>query len=123
MANVKQGGINRLARLLDYAAYKEVYQTIKKEIHNKGQRPADKCPQDRTGEDTLTEEQFIAIVKRMINLPDSAAARDLSMWLWMACILGRSDDARLMHVADLLKPHLVRSIGTVFQQKQGELLT
>lgn len=99
------------AQLLQYAPYKAVHSTIKKELEAKGERAPDKDPQDNTGEDTLTEDQLILIFTELLKSSSVESCRDQAMCAWMTGTMGRSDDARLMYLADLLKPQLVKRLG------------
>ena len=68
-------------------------------------------PQDNTGEDTLSDDELIKIFQRLLSSDRTEDCRDLAMYAWMTGTMGRSDDARLMYLADLLKPQLLKRIG------------
>ena len=82
-----------------------------KELDQKGKRQKGKDPQERTTEETFTEEEYVKLCMWLTQQPQSAAARDLSMATHMLSCCGRSDDTRLVKLADIMKPRLIRHMG------------
>lgn len=62
-------------------------------------------------EDTLDAEQIVVVLIKMLGSSKRTAPRDMSMAVWMLMTIGRGDDARLVFLADLLKPVLLRVLG------------
>lgn len=67
--------------------------------------------QEGTIDDTMNTDQVIRMLYTMLGSERVSAHRDMSMATWMNMTIGRGDDARLVHLADLLKPELIRVIG------------
>jgi hypothetical protein len=111
MQNLKKGGTPECSKLTEHAPYKTVHETIKKELDIKGQRDPDQDPQANTGADTLSEEDLVRLFAFWLRQDNPEAVRDLALCVWMTATLGRSDDARLMYLADLMKPMLIRRLG------------
>jgi hypothetical protein len=75
------------------------------------------CPwflQEGTVDDTLDFTQLLVLMTVMLGCTKLTALRDMSMATWMTMTLGRGDDARLLFLADLLKPMHIRVIGVNF---------
>lgn len=68
-----------------------------------------------TMEDTVNPDQLIKVMIVMLGSSRRTACRDMSMALWSCQTIGRSDDARLLFLPDLLPPTLVRVIGELWQ--------
>jgi hypothetical protein len=62
-------------------------------------------------DDTLDFTQLLMLMTVMLGCKKLTALRDMSMATWMTMTLGRGDDARLLFLADLLKPLHIRVIG------------
>lgn len=62
-------------------------------------------------EDTLDADEQARVLIKMLGSSKGSAARDMSMAAWSTQTIGRSDDARLLFLPDLLKPTLVRVLG------------
>ena len=68
--------------------------------------------QEGTVEDTMDMDEVIRVLTAMLGSDRASAPRDMSIATWMDMTIGRGDDARLVYLPDLLKPQLVRVIGT-----------
>lgn len=62
-------------------------------------------------DDTLDADQALRVLIVMLGSEKASAARDMSMATWSTQTIGRSDDARLLYLPDLLKPVVVRVLG------------
>ena len=99
-------------KLLDLPDYSAEMVIIKARIAKKGKRPdAHQDPQDNTMEDTLDPQQYFELNQLLIGSNSAAALRDRSMFTWQTSSVGRSDESRLLHVADVLPPRPVSCIG------------
>lgn len=83
---------SNVAKLLDDASYKAVYNTIRDQLNAKGKRPpADVDPQALTAADTMSPEEFEKVFKIALKQPTAEAARDLAMMTSMhaggSCLL------------------------------------
>jgi hypothetical protein len=62
-------------------------------------------------EDTVNADQMYRLGIVMLGSSKRTAPRDMSMALWSCQTIGRSDDARLLFIPDLLPPVLLRVLG------------
>ena len=54
---------------------------------------------------------MIKLFTYFLSMEGTNACRDLGIVAHMISTLGRSDDARMMYLADLMKPQLVKRLG------------
>ena len=102
------------ATLMQHAPYHELYHTIHKNLGRKGARCADgQDPQDNTTEDTLTRSQTRQLLELLHGLPTSVALRDRSGFTFMPNTVGRGDDCRMVHLADMMTPRQIDCIGVL----------
>jgi hypothetical protein len=59
----------------------------------------------------MNKDQVVSMLYTMLGSDKSSAHRDMSLATWMTMTIGRGDDARLVHLPDLLKPELIRVLG------------
>ena len=112
---VKAGKVH--VDLKAYPAYSKAYNTISNGMAEKGKRTAmAKDPQDGTAEDALNYEEMALLAEYLMKDTTSEASRDLAMCMLLFSCVGRSDDARLMYLCDIVKPSQVRCIGENLQQ-------
>jgi hypothetical protein len=67
--------------------------------------------QEGTIDDTMNSDQVVRMLYTMLGSARVSAHRDMSIATWMNMTIGRGDDARLVHLPDLLTPELIRVLG------------
>jgi hypothetical protein len=68
--------------------------------------------QEGTSEETFSAEQYLLLNKNMMrDCTSEATSRDHAMLTHMFNGVGRSDDARLMYISDLISPAKLRCVG------------
>ena len=104
----------QVPKLLNHAPYKLAYRRIVMGLAEKGKRPAaGKDPQAGTGEETFSMEQFVQLSHYLLSQEALDSARDLSIATMMFSCCGRSDDVLLLHLADIIAPRLIKSLGVL----------
>ena len=99
-------------KLLHNAAYKHTYVTICNELAEKGRRPEQgQNAQHGTPQDTISQDQNFDLNCHLYSLKSEAALRDRSICTFLGACLGRGDDSRLIHLADLMAPTQQLAIG------------
>jgi hypothetical protein len=84
----------------------------RRNLAQKGRRPGPgQDPLDGTTATTLSDAQWLGIVHYLMQLNTAAADRDSSMGALMIACIARSDDARLIFLADFFAPQLLTDIG------------
>lgn len=97
---------------MDDDAYKATYTTIKNNISAKGKRPTgDVDPQDNTAEDTLTSQQYEQLMKLLLRSSKPECVRDRSIFAHLYASIGRADEGRMIHTADMMPPRPMKCIG------------
>jgi hypothetical protein len=70
------------------------------------------CRQEGTAEETFSLEQYHQLnINMLTDCATEAICRDHAMLTFMFSSVGRSDDARLMYLSDIIKPTLLRCVG------------
>ena len=101
-----------MPKLLEYSPYKLAYRSIIMGLAEKGKRPADgRDPQAGTGDETFSMDQFVQLAQFLLRQESIDTARDMSIATMMFSCCGSSDDVLLLHLADLIAPRLIKSIG------------
>lgn len=99
-------------KLFQIPAYKTVWATINSSIEGKGLRPdASEDPLAGTAGVTLSSEEIRRVAKHLLQLGTLEADRELITYMWCLVTIGRSDDFRLIFLADFLAPRCIKSIG------------
>ena len=96
------------------AAWKRKYATIKNRLTAKGKRPTHGDPQDNTFADTLDAAQYRQLMIHMESIGSSAALRNRALCAWLQASIGRSDEGRMIYLADMMAPCHISCIGKVF---------
>jgi hypothetical protein len=80
-------------------------------IKGKGEREQGVDPQANTVEDTFSSEELCRLAVHLLQQETAQAARNLSIFMYMAGTISRHDDANLVFLADLGAPTLMKCIG------------
>jgi hypothetical protein len=59
----------------------------------------------------MGSDEYTLLAVTMLGSAKASAARDMAMATWCAACIGRGDDARLVFLADLIKPQLLKVLG------------
>jgi hypothetical protein len=83
------------AKLLDYAPYQVVYDTVTKNQAEKGKRPdGNHDPLDNTGKETFMNVQIQQLSRHLMSLNQTDADLHHALDVWLLNVIGRSDDGR-----------------------------
>ncbi|KAK9832145.1 hypothetical protein WJX74_000604 [Apatococcus lobatus] len=105
---------SRKPNLMNHDPYRAVYDTIRNNLAQKGQRASKhRDPQEGVSQEALTPAEYDMMIKHHLRLgaTDSRMVRDLSMITLMSSSLGRTDDCRLVYICDLCPPEILGNIG------------
>jgi hypothetical protein len=110
----------RSGKLLSYPPYRMKYDSLHKQEQAKGARCTDGTgdPQDNTSESTYTPEEWLKMNDAYMTKGTLAASRDQALATLAHHTVGRSDDIRSFHLADIVAPRLYLNIG---EQHAGSL--
>jgi hypothetical protein len=99
-------------KLQDFLSYKQVFKQCKDHFkHKRGQLLPNVDPHANTLQATFDLDEFVKIVQHGIASTSYVDARDLSMFVSMAQMVGRGDDTRCRLVSELYEPYARRCIG------------
>ena len=97
--------------LMDWPVYKRQYNNIKDNITKKGERSKTVDPQRNTIQDSYSPDDFHKMICAMLEHYSYEGDRMAAMATWGHTMVGRGDDLRLFHVADIIAPQLMPAIG------------
>jgi hypothetical protein len=100
-----------VSSLFDHKPYRLLYKTLMADIKGKGEREEGRDPQANTVEDTFSVEELRRLFIHLLQQGTADAARNLSIFTYMAGTISRHDDANLVYLADLGAPTLMACIG------------
>ena len=67
--------------------------------------------QDGTTADTFTPGEYMRALGMLLRKGTEESTRDLAMMAVLFSSMGRSDDARLMYICDMVQPTLLHCVG------------
>jgi hypothetical protein len=110
---INSGRRGVVSKLLDYAAYRQAYKNMQRSLHQKGERNTDgtQDPQDHTADSTYDADQWFKVNDHWLKQGTATAARSQSLATLAHHTVGRSDDVRQFHIADVVKPRHYKNIG------------
>jgi hypothetical protein len=104
-------------KLKGFLGYKLVFGQCSDRFKHKRDDPLPKVdPHANTLQATYSLDEYVMIVQRGTSSADPLDARDLSMFISMAQMVGRGDDARCRLVSELYEPYARRCIGEDIHQ-------
>lgn len=101
-----------MRKLGDDDTYLAAYTTIKNNMSEKGKRPTgNEDPQNNTIEDTLNAHQYLKLMKLLSASNKPECIRDRSIFAYLYSSIGRADEGRMIHIADIMSPRPLKCIG------------
>lgn len=67
-------------------------------------------------EDTIDDLQWHEIMHQLLMFGTPEHDRNAAVCAWCYSAVGRSDDARRMHICDIVKPRILRTVGELGMQ-------
>lgn len=100
-----------VSKLFDIKPYRLQYQNMMAGIKGKGERLEGVDPQANTAEDTFSGEDLSRLSMHLLQQETAQAARNLSIFMYMAGTISRHDDTNLLNLADMGAPTEMKCIG------------
>lgn len=97
--------------LMDWPVYRRQYHNIKDNITKKSERSKTVDPQRGTIQDSYTPDDYYEMINAMVEYNTYEGDRMAAMATWGHSMVGRGDDLRLFHIADIIAPLAMPAIG------------